>query len=241
MRIAIVLLLSILIGAGQAAADAVVNDGDTLTLDGIRYRLEGVDAPELDQVCTDQVGETWACGLEARERLKAFVAERKVACTDISPNPGSGRIARCRAGSDDLGQWLVREGWALSTEPPATARYLELQADAHAHHRGIWKGCFVAAQDLRRWSKAKAELLGECPVTMSDERRTRDLLFPDRPAMPPQCAIKGKLALRARVTGHVGIYHLRTCRTYARAGTPQRWFCSEEDAKAAGFRKALNC
>ncbi|MCC6777765.1 MAG: CocE/NonD family hydrolase [Hyphomicrobiales bacterium] len=46
MRIAIVLLLSILIGADRAAADTMVNDGDTLTLDGIRYRLEGVDAPD---------------------------------------------------------------------------------------------------------------------------------------------------------------------------------------------------
>ena len=59
--------------------------------------------------------------------------------------------------------------------------------------------------------------------------------------MPPGCPIKGKLAVRARVTGNVGIYHLQSCRSYAGLTKPNRWFCSEDDAQAAGFRKAYNC
>ncbi len=242
MRTAFALVAAILLGAGHAAAEIIVRDGHTLTVDGVRYHLDGVDTPEPDQVCLDQAGDTWACGIDARDKLKAFIGDRKVECADLGPGaPAAGRMARCQAGGEDLGQWLVREGWALTLEPSAKGRYLDLQVQARAERRGIWKGCFAAPKDLRRWSKAKAELLGDCPVTMTDERRTRDLLFPDRPAMPPRCAIKGKLALRANVTGHIGIYHLKTCRTYVRAGAPQRWFCSEEDAKAAGFRKALNC
>ena len=55
-----------------------------------------------------------------------------------------------------------------------------------------------------------------------------------------RCNIKGKYAVRARVTGNTGIYHLQTCRSYP--GLDQdRWFCSEDDALAAGFRKAYNC
>ena len=58
--------------------------------------------------------------------------------------------------------------------------------------------------------------------------------------MPAGCNIKGKYAVRARVTGNTGIYHLQTCRSYP--GLDQdRWFCSEDDALAAGFRKAYNC
>jgi len=49
------------------------------------------------------------------------------------------------------------------------------------------------------------------------------------------------MAKRARLTGHVGIYHIQACRSYAPVTKPDRWFCSEEDAKAAGFRKAYNC
>ena len=59
--------------------------------------------------------------------------------------------------------------------------------------------------------------------------------------MPPGCNIKGKFAVRARVTGNLGIYHLQACRSYPGLTKPDRWFCSEEDAQAAGFRRAYNC
>ena len=67
----------------------------------------------------------------------------------------------------------------------------------------------------------------------------RDILFPDDPAMPPGCSIKGKLAARAHFTGHRGIYHMEGCRSYGRTKRPDRWFCSENEAQAEGFRKAL--
>ena len=59
--------------------------------------------------------------------------------------------------------------------------------------------------------------------------------------MPAGCNIKGKYAVRARVTGNLGIYHLQACRSYPGLSKPDRWFCSEEDAQAAGFRRAYNC
>src|SRR6266446_5185141 len=45
--IAIVFLLLIVPGW---ALDLVIKDGDTLTLDGTEFRLDGIDAPEKDQV-----------------------------------------------------------------------------------------------------------------------------------------------------------------------------------------------
>jgi hypothetical protein len=74
-----------------------------------------------------------------------------------------------------------------------------------------------------------------------DDREARELLFPDDPAMPPGCPIKGKFARRAMLTGDVGIYHLEGCRSYRRVTRPNRWFCSEDEALAARFRKALTC
>jgi hypothetical protein len=47
--------------------------------------------------------------------------------------------------------------------------------------------------------------------------------------------------MRARLTGNVGIYHLQGCRSYPDLIKPDRWFCSEDDAQAAGFRRAYNC
>jgi hypothetical protein len=71
-------------------------------------------------------------------------------------------------------------------------------------------------------------------------KNVRDILFPDDPTMPPGCSIKGKFSARARFTAQRGIYHMEGCRSYQRT-KPNRWFCSEDEAKAAGFRKALNC
>jgi hypothetical protein len=59
--------------------------------------------------------------------------------------------------------------------------------------------------------------------------------------MPPGCSIKGKLAARAHISGYRGIYHMEACRSYGRTKSPDRWFCSEDEARAEGFRKAHTC
>src|SRR4029450_3355715 len=64
------------------AANLVVTDGDTLLLDGTRFRLDGIDAPEMDQTCLDDSAKVWACGVEARNRLNAHVESRTVRCED---------------------------------------------------------------------------------------------------------------------------------------------------------------
>ena len=71
-------------------------------------------------------------------------------------------------------------------------------------HSGLWRGCFVAPWDFRHWRKHTALLLGSCP----DKAAARNALFPDHADMPPGCTIKGTAAVRARITGYRGIYHL---------------------------------
>ena len=45
-------------------------DGDTLRSPNAEVRIYGVDAPELDQTCTDQNGKEWTCGRDAQAKLK---------------------------------------------------------------------------------------------------------------------------------------------------------------------------
>jgi hypothetical protein len=97
----------------------------------------------------------------------------------------------------------------------------------------------VAPQDFRLGKKDGALIGGSCRADRDKEIRAE--LFPEDIAQPPACAIKGKFAARARFTGNVGIYHLQGCRSYAGLTRPNRWFCSEDDALAAGFRRAYNC
>ena len=107
----------------------------------------------------------------------------------------------------------------------------------------IVRGCGRAASWHRKSSasakKDGALLGGSCRADR--DQQIRSVLFPEDLVMPPGCSIKGKYAVRARVTGNLGIYHLQACRSYPGLGNPDRWFCSEDDAQAAGFRKAFNC
>jgi hypothetical protein len=134
---------------------------------------------------------------------------------------------------------LVRQGFALNLEASATGRFKADEARAQEDRQGLWKGCFVAPQEFRLDKKDGALLGGSCPADRDKE--IREALFPEDLAMPSACNIKGKYAVRARVTGNVGIYHLQACRSYPALTKPDRWFCSEEDAQAAGFRRAYNC
>ena len=243
MRPLIASLLLMVVGTVWAA-DAIVKDGDTIRLGDTSFRLDGVDAPEMDQICLDKNGTSWACGVEARDRLAMWIAKRAIRCDDKGPDTvyPARRIGICMVEGENvtLNQWLVREGWALNFEPYAKGRFTADEADARNSQRGTWQGCFSAPQDLRRWNKTTAKLLGAtCP--RGDETKARNVLFPDHPAMPPGCSIKGTYALRAKITGHRGIYHMEGCRSYRSTTNPKRWFCSEEDAQAAGFRKAFNC
>ena len=69
------------------APAARADDADTLTIGGIVYRLDGIDAPELDQNCLDEIGEVYPCGQLAVEALKRFIAGRPIHATISAPTP----------------------------------------------------------------------------------------------------------------------------------------------------------
>jgi len=238
-----IVILAVLSAGQSLAAGAIVRDGGTLEVAGVTYRLDGIDAPELDQLCIDEHADAWACGVEARDRLSSLIGGRQVRCEDLGLGTTYKKrhIGICIVDADNvsLNQLLVRQGLALNFEPYARGRFREDEAAAKGNRRGLWKGCFVAPQEFR-WGRKDGALLGESCRTDKD-REIRAVLFPDEPAMPPGCSIKGKFAVRARFTGNVGVYHLQACRSYPALTKPDRWFCSEEDAQAAGFRKAYNC
>jgi endonuclease YncB( thermonuclease family) len=239
-----ILGLALLAVGPSWAGDVTVKDGVTIAVDGATFRLDGIDAPEADQFCLNEKGAVSRCGIEARDRLKTLLAGRAVHCEDKGPDPvyPKRRIGVCRIDGDatTLNQWLVRQGWAVKFEPYAKGRFAADEDEAKASRAGLWKGCFAIPQDLRRWNKSTAKLLG-ASCSMIRDIDARNALFPDDPSMPPDCSIKGKFAVRAKLTGHRGIYHLESCGSYQRTKKPERWFCSEEDAQAAGFRKALTC
>ena len=237
------LLLASLPTSYSWAANTAVKDGSTLQLGNMTYRLDGIDVPPIDQLCIDEHAESWTCGIEARDQLAKLIGGRQVRCDDLGADPTAKKrhlgVCKIEGETTSLSQLLVDKGFALNIEASATGRFKTDEARARDDRQGLWKGCFVAPEEFRRGKKDGALLGGSCPADRDKE--IREALFPDELAMPSGCSIKGKFAVRARVTGNVGIYHLQGCRSYPALTKPDRWFCSEEDAQAAGFRRAYNC
>jgi len=247
MKSRVLLIAALICGAfpaGQArAANPTIKDGSTLQLGSVTYRLDGIDTPALDQVCIDEHADAWTCGVEAREQLTRLIGGRAVRCDDLGVDPTARKrhlgVCTVEGETTSLSELLVRQGFALNVEASATGRFKPDEARARENRQGLWKGCFVAPQEFRRGKKDGTLLGGSCRADRDQE--IREVLFPVDLAMPSGCNIKGKFAVRARVTGNLGIYHLQACRSYPALTKPDRWFCSEEDAQAAGFRRAYNC
>jgi endonuclease YncB( thermonuclease family) len=237
------LMIAVFFAGQSLAAGAIVRDGGTIQLADTTYRLDGIDAPELDQMCIDEHADAWACGVEARDQLSKLIGERRVRCEDLGlAAPYKKRhvgICSVEGEATSLNQLLVRQGLALNFEPYARGRFKDDEAGAKDDRRGLWKGCFVAPQEFRHGRKDGTLLGASCRA--DKDREIRAALFPEEPAMPSGCSIKGKFAVRARFTGNVGVYHLQGCRNYPALTKPDRWFCSEDDAQAVGFRRAYNC
>ena len=97
--------------AGASAAAQTVTDGDTIRLNGTSYRLWGIDAPETKQDCPDG----WPAGRVATTHLQSLIAGRSVICERKDTDRYGRTVAVCRAGGEDLGAIMVRDGyaWAL--------------------------------------------------------------------------------------------------------------------------------
>jgi endonuclease YncB( thermonuclease family) len=240
----VALLLSAFPFASQGwAASPTIRDGSTLQLGSVTYRLDGVEAPAFDQLCIDDHADSWTCGIEARDQLTKLIAGRPVRCDDLGVDPlyKKRHIGICTADGEktSLNQAMVKLGMALNLEPSVKGRFKDDEARAKDDKQGLWKGCFIAPHEFRLGRKDGALLGGACRTDR--DREIREALFPAELVQPSGCSIKGKYAVRARVTGNLGIYHLQACPSYPGTTKPDRWFCSEEDAVGAGFRKAYNC
>ena len=79
-----------------------VVDGDTLAIGATKVRLEGIDAPETDQICLNANGVRWTCGIDARDQLTAHIAGRVVTCSSKGTDVYKRTLAICSLAGEDL-------------------------------------------------------------------------------------------------------------------------------------------
>lgn len=88
--------------SGDISGIAHIVDGDTIALGEVKIRLEGIDAPESDQICLDAQAARWACGVEAGNRLSAHIAGRSIDCTPTGQDAYHRLLAVCHLGDRRL-------------------------------------------------------------------------------------------------------------------------------------------
>jgi len=134
--------------------DARVVDGDTLIIASERVRLRGIDAPEIDQPCTDGEGTAHPCGRLAARHLAALIDGGEVACIGHDTDRFGRFLGVCLAGSDgpSLNAAMVGDGWAV-----AYGDHGPLERAARAARRGLWAWEFDRPADWRRQKAALEE------------------------------------------------------------------------------------
>jgi hypothetical protein len=130
---------------------------------------------------------------------------------------------------------MVQEGWALAYLKYSSA-YQQVEEDAQVHRRGLWQGAFIAPWDWRHKNN-QTVILGAFQVPIDAQSLLLGASATEG-APSPDCTIKGNINRNGE-----RIYHLQNQQFYARIkmnrGDGRRWFCTPQEAEAAGWRRAL--
>jgi endonuclease YncB( thermonuclease family) len=228
-----------------------VADGDTIKVrlgsGPVTVRLASVDAPEHDQ----------PGGLEARSALARRVDGRQVEIAVETQDQYDRLVAFVHLGGENINSWLVQQGhaWAYR-QYMSDPRYCIWEADARTYRRGLWgssPGSPKAPWEWRRsqrepgvfrFTSYQRETGPSCLQAMRsslDERATVAASAPparQAQSLPRQaeraCRIKGNISENGKV------YHLPGSDDYeltqVNESRGERWFCTEQEALAAGWR-----
>ncbi len=218
----LILLALFVAGLGGAVATPSVIegatrviDGDTLDVDGRTVRIHGIDAPEVAQRCPGGPYRLRACGKVVADALEALVNGRTITCEVYGFDDFDRAIATCFVNRLDVGRALVRDGLAMAFVR-YSADYAKDEAQARAAGSGLWQTDWQAPWDFRaeRWETAEQKA-------------------------PDGCPIKGNINSNGERIYHTPWSSEYYSRTRISTEKGERWFCSEGDALAAGWRAPL--
>ena len=137
-----------------------VVDGDTVHIDNYKFRLEGIDAPEMRQQCKKEsfkisffIGFTfykdYSCGKVSKEKLITKIDTTEIKCISSSKDRYKRYIATCYKGKTNLNQWMVRNGFAIAYRRYSKT-YVSDEEFAKENKLGLWKGKFMEPEKWRK-------------------------------------------------------------------------------------------
>ena len=212
---------------------ASVIDGDTVEIRGERVRFNGIDAPESAQLCADSAGRTYRCGARSAEALSEWLAASSpTACKFVERDQYGRFVDNCtRADGTSVQRWLVRSGYAMDWPHYSNGAFAKEQSAARSEKIGIWQGKFQPPWEWRAAQRGKADtssVVSPMPSVASPAAAS---------VQSGACNIKGNISRKG-----VRIYHVPGQKYYVQtrisAGKGERWFCTEQEARAAGWRRS---
>ena len=137
-----------------------VVDGDTVHIDNYKFRLEGIDAPEMRQQCKKEsfkisffIGFTfykdYSCGRVSKEKLITKIDTTEIKCISSSKDRYKRYIATCFKEKTNLNQWMVRNGYAIAYRR-YSKKYVPDEEFAKENKLGLWKGKFMEPEKWRK-------------------------------------------------------------------------------------------
>lgn len=170
-------------------------------------------------------------------------------------------------GSEDVNGWLVDNGLAVAYRQYGK-EYIPAEEAAHAAKKGIWSGTFTMPAEWRKIQKANGASTANASVDSQDtdlglpEALMALLPFNGAGAAPPVAALPlssggGGVVMAktcpggapALIKGNINskkdkIYHVPGGQYYDKVqidtASGEQFFCSEQEAVAAGWRKSSN-
>ena len=163
MFIRIIITLLVLLSnsiAEEISGIPKVVDGDTVHIDNYKFRLEGIDAPEMRQQCKKEsfkisffisftFYKDYSCGRVSKEKLITKIDTTEIKCISSSKDRYKRYIATCYKGKTNLNQWMVRNGFAIAYRR-YSKKYIPDEEFAKENKLGLWKGKFMEPEKWRK-------------------------------------------------------------------------------------------
>ena len=144
-----IVLLLVLISSPTSANILKIIDGDTIHIGKIKYRLYGIDAPEIKQECKRN-NKKYLCGVEATKFLQSLIKDNEsVSCVNKKIDRYKRIVAVCYYFNEDLSKLMVRNGWAIAYRR-YSKDYVDDENYAKENKLGIWKGQFIEPYKWRK-------------------------------------------------------------------------------------------